>query len=188
MIAIAMTAFSIPGPSAATNASARISRGKARKMSVTRISAASTSPPRVAGDGPDDEPDRRGEQRDQHDDDQRDPRAEDDAATGCRGPGRRCRASAPPTGAAAASCAGRRRTASTARAGWRRSRRRPARSRSAGRRRRAGCGRRSARRRYARPSAACRRERGRSLESHSRKPSLACAAGHRARVLGSSRR
>ena len=45
VIAIAITAFSMPGPSAATNASARISRGNARKMSVMRISAASRSPP-----------------------------------------------------------------------------------------------------------------------------------------------
>ncbi len=45
VIAIASTAFSMPGPSAATKASARMSRGKARKMSVMRISTASTSPP-----------------------------------------------------------------------------------------------------------------------------------------------
>ncbi len=37
MMAMAMTAFSIPGPSAATKARARISPGKARKTSVMRI-------------------------------------------------------------------------------------------------------------------------------------------------------
>ena len=44
--AMAMTAFSMPGPRAETKASARISRGKARKTSVTRISTVSTQPPR----------------------------------------------------------------------------------------------------------------------------------------------
>ena len=42
---MAITAFSMPGPSAATNASARISRGNARKMSVIRINTASSQPP-----------------------------------------------------------------------------------------------------------------------------------------------
>ena len=45
VMAMAITAFPMPGPSAATKASARIRRGNARKMSVMRISAASTSPP-----------------------------------------------------------------------------------------------------------------------------------------------
>ena len=43
--AIASTAFSNPGPSAETKASARISLGNARKMSVIRIRIASTQPP-----------------------------------------------------------------------------------------------------------------------------------------------
>jgi hypothetical protein len=42
---MAMMALSMPGPSAEVSASARIRRGNARKMSVTRISAASTQPP-----------------------------------------------------------------------------------------------------------------------------------------------
>jgi len=41
----AITAFSMPGPSAATKASARIRRGNARKISVMRINTASTMPP-----------------------------------------------------------------------------------------------------------------------------------------------
>ena len=42
---MASTAFSMPGPSAATKASASTSFGKARKMSVMRISTASIQPP-----------------------------------------------------------------------------------------------------------------------------------------------
>ena len=45
VIAIAMMAFSMPGPSAATNASARIRRGNARNTSVMRISTVSSQPP-----------------------------------------------------------------------------------------------------------------------------------------------
>ena len=52
VMAIAITAFSMPGPSAATKASARISFGKARKMSVVRISTASTQPPAEPATGP----------------------------------------------------------------------------------------------------------------------------------------
>ena len=43
--AMARIAFSSPGPRAATSASARIRRGKARKTSVIRISTLSTTPP-----------------------------------------------------------------------------------------------------------------------------------------------
>ncbi len=43
--AMAMMAFSIPGPRAATKARARMSLGKARKMSVMRIRSVSTKPP-----------------------------------------------------------------------------------------------------------------------------------------------
>ena len=46
VIEMAITALSMPGPRAATKASARIRRGKARKMSVTRIKTASTQPPK----------------------------------------------------------------------------------------------------------------------------------------------
>ena len=44
--AMAMIAFSMPGPRADTNASARMSRGKARNTSVTRMRTVSTQPPR----------------------------------------------------------------------------------------------------------------------------------------------
>ena len=58
----------MPGPSAATKASARISRGKARKMSVIRISTAVDPAAVVAGDGADEEAeDRRGHGDEQHD-------------------------------------------------------------------------------------------------------------------------
>ena len=43
---MATTAFSMPGPRAAAKASAMTRRGKARKMSVTRISTVSIMPPK----------------------------------------------------------------------------------------------------------------------------------------------
>ena len=43
---MAITAFSMPGPSTATSASARISLGKARKISVIRIRMVSVQPPK----------------------------------------------------------------------------------------------------------------------------------------------
>jgi hypothetical protein len=45
VIAIAMAAFSMPGPRAATKAKAGIKPAKARKISVMRISTASSQPP-----------------------------------------------------------------------------------------------------------------------------------------------
>ena len=44
--AMAMIAFSMPGPRAETNASARMRRGNARNTSVTRMRTVSTQPPR----------------------------------------------------------------------------------------------------------------------------------------------
>ncbi len=55
-MAIAMTAFSMPGPSAATKASASTSRGKARNTSVTRIRTVSTPAAEIARDGADQSP------------------------------------------------------------------------------------------------------------------------------------
>ena len=49
---MAITAFSMPGPNAAAKASARISRGNARKMSVSRIRTASTQPPKYPAGSP----------------------------------------------------------------------------------------------------------------------------------------
>ena len=52
MSEIAITAFSMPGPSAAAKASASTRRGKARKMSVMRISTASIQPPKYPAGRP----------------------------------------------------------------------------------------------------------------------------------------
>ena len=60
---MAMMALVMPGPSAATKASASTRLGSDRKMSVTRISTASTQPPKIAGDRADHQADRRDDDR-----------------------------------------------------------------------------------------------------------------------------
>ncbi len=79
VMAIAITAFSIPGPSAATNASARIKPRKREEDVGDAHQRRVDEPAGITGDRADGESDRRGEQRDEHDDDERDPRAEDHA-------------------------------------------------------------------------------------------------------------
>ena len=76
---MASAALTMPGPSAATNASARSSLGTARKTSVMRMKIVSTQPPTVARHGADDEADRRRGDDDERDDQQRQPRAVDEA-------------------------------------------------------------------------------------------------------------